>query len=290
MRFTLSKLSLAIMATSLAMPVFSEEVQEETTERISVTGSRIKQNSAQMATPTTVIDAATIAQFGVKNIGELMNKLPALMDGISGGNTNHQNGGNTNNAGLELANLRGLGTNRTLVLIDGRRQVAGSAGTASVDMSTIPTSMVERLEIITGGASAIYGADAVTGVVNFIMKKDFEGFEFEASYGETSEGDGEKEDLSLTWGKNFSKGNFAINASYSDQGEIAIADRAYANVNPAFTNHQGMPVLHVDQRFQALSEEGLFYVPNSDYIFDGTHEAPWGGNQKVVDVNNLSST
>jgi outer membrane receptor protein involved in Fe transport len=288
MRFTLSKLSLAIMATSLAMPVFSEEVQEETTERISVTGSRIKQNSAQMATPTTVIDAATIAQFGVKNIGELMNKLPALMDGISGGNTNHQNGGNTNNAGLELANLRGLGTNRTLVLIDGRRQVAGSAGTASVDMSTIPTSMVERLEIITGGASAIYGADAVTGVVNFIMKKDFEGFEFEASYGESSEGDGEKEDLSLTWGKNFSKGNFAINASYSDQGEIAIADRAYANVNPAFTNHQGMPVLHVDQRFQALSEEGLFYVPNSDYIFDGTHEAPWGGNLPQLPITQVS--
>jgi outer membrane receptor protein involved in Fe transport len=288
MSFKLSKLSLAIMATTLVMPAFAEEVEEETTERISVTGSRIKQNSAQMATPTTVIDSATIAQFGVKNIGELMNKLPALMDGITGGNTNFQNNGDTNNAGLELANLRGLGINRTLVLVDGRRQVAGSAGTASVDMSTIPTSMIERLEIITGGASAIYGADAVTGVVNFIMKKDFEGFELEASYGQSAESDGEKTDLSLTWGKNFSKGNFTINASYSDQEEIAMPDRDYANKSPAFTDHLGQPVFHADQRYQALSEEGLFYVPNSNYLFDGNHPAPWGGNFPQIAITDVS--
>jgi len=288
MRFTLSKLSIAIMASTLVMPVFAEEIKEESTERISVTGSRIKQNSAQMATPTTVIDSATIAQFGVKNIGELMNKLPALMDGVSGGNTNFQNNGNTNNAGLELANLRGLGVNRTLVLVDGRRQVAGSAGTASVDMSTIPTSMVERLEIITGGASAVYGVDAVTGVVNFIMKKDYEGFEVEAYYGETSENDGEKTDLSLAWGKNFSKGNFSINASYYDQAEIAMTDRDYANKTPAFTSHQGQAILHADQRYQALSEEGLFYVPNSNYLFDGNHPAPWGGNFPQLPITDVS--
>ena len=103
------------------------KIARRANKRIAVTGSRIKHDSSQMTTPTTIIGAAEIAQFGVNNIGDLMNKLPALMDGVTGGNTNFQNGGNTNNAGLELANLRGLGINRTLVLVDGRRHVAGSA-------------------------------------------------------------------------------------------------------------------------------------------------------------------
>jgi outer membrane receptor protein involved in Fe transport len=291
MRFALSKINTALFAIIFTGPVLAEEVaSEEKVERISVTGSRIKHESAQMATPTTIINADTIAQFGVKNIGDLMNKLPALMDGVGGSNTNFQNGGNTDNAGLELANLRGLGVNRTLVLVDGRRHVAGGAQTAAVDMSMIPVALIERVEIITGGASAIYGADAVTGVVNFIMKKDFEGFELDASYGQTSQSDGKKNDVSLSWGSNFDngKGNFTVSAAYSNQDEIMTKDRDYANKTHNFATFEGQGIFRDDERYQALSEEGLFYVPNADYIFDGSHAAPWGGNFPRLPITQVS--
>ncbi|WP_394203030.1 TonB-dependent receptor domain-containing protein [Shewanella waksmanii] len=295
MQSSLSKLSLALATASFAFPstliaAQSSNDAEAKVERIAVTGSRIKHDSAQMATPTTIIGAEEIAQFGVKNIAELMNKLPALMDGIGGGNTNFQNGGNTDNAGLDLANLRGLGVNRTLVLVDGRRHVAGAADTAAVNMGMIPVALIERMEIITGGASAIYGADAVTGVVNFIMKKDFDGFELDASYGQTAEGDGDKTDLSLSWGTNFNenRGNISVSASYSDQEEIAMTARDYANKNPAFATFEGQGILREDERYQALSEEGLFYVPNQDYLFDGNHAAPWGGNFPAIPITQVS--
>ncbi len=291
MRFKLSKITTALFAVAFATPALAEEaVTEEKIEKISVTGSRIKHESAQMATPTTIINSDAIAQFGVKNIGDLMNKLPALMDGVGGGNTNFQNGGNTNNAGLELANLRGLGVNRTLVLINGRRHVSGGADTAAVDMSMIPVALIERMEIITGGASAIYGADAVTGVVNFIMKKDFEGFELDASYGQTAQSDGEKSDLSLSWGSNFDgdKGNFTLSGAYSNQDEIMIKDRDYANKTHAFATFEGQGIFRDDERYQALSEEGLFYVPNADYLFDGNHAAPWGGNFPQMPITQVS--
>lgn len=292
MRFTLSKISTAMCAVLLTNTAIANEIAaDEKIEKISVTGSRIKHESAQMATPTTVINSDTIAQFGVKNIGELMNKLPALMDGVGGSNTNFQNDGNTDNAGLELANLRGLGVNRTLVLIDGRRHVAGGAETAAVDMSMIPVALIDRMEIITGGASAIYGADAVTGVVNFIMKKDFEGFELDASYGQTAQSDGKKTDVSFSWGTNFDdgKGNVTVSAAYSDQDEIMMKDRDYANKTHAFATYQGQGIFRDDERYQALSEEGLFYVPNENYLFDGTHAAPWGGNFPQIPITQVSS-
>jgi len=254
---------------------------EEEAERIVVTGSRIKHSSAQMTTPTTIIDAEAIAQSGVKNIGDLMNKLPALLDGVGGAANNTNNGGSIDNAGLELANLRGLGTNRTLVLVDGRRHVAGAAGTSSVDMSMIPASLIQRVEIITGGASAIYGADAVTGVVNFILRKNFEGLEIDASAGKTAKSDGETQDLSLTWGTNYAngKGNLTVHASYSDEDEIPMTARDYANVrhewraNPANTGpSDGISdqIFYEDVRFQALNAEGVFYVPNENYAFGST--------------------
>ncbi len=292
MRFRLSKISTALLAVTFAAPVMAENIDnEEKVERISVTGSRIKHESAQMATPTTIINSETIAQFGVKNIGDLMNKLPALMDGVGGGNTKFQNGGNPDNAGLELANLRGLGVNRTLVLVDGRRHVSGAADTAAVDMSMIPVGLIERLEIITGGASAIYGADAVTGVVNFIMKKDFEGFNLDASYGQTAQSDGKKSDLSLSWGSNFDdgNGNFTVSAAYSNQDEILVKDRDYANKTHNFAKFQGKGIFREDERYQALSEEGLFYVPNANYIFNGTTPAPFGGNFPPLPITQVSN-
>ncbi|MBD1583876.1 TonB-dependent receptor domain-containing protein [Pseudoalteromonas sp. S16_S37] len=277
--FNLSKVALSL-ATLLAAG-FSYAVEQdgvEEVEKIQITGSRIARSSAQMTTPTTVLDAKAIEMSGVKNIGDLMHKLPAMIDGVGGVTARDQNGSGLSSAGQELVNLRGLGTERSLVLVNGRRHVPGDAGNSAVDLAMIPSALVERVEIITGGASAIYGADAVTGVVNFIMKKDFVGLEVDASYGESAQSDAASEDLSITFGQDYAngKGNFTVHATYSKRDELKATDRDYANMNHSFLpnpentgpNDGIADTVYInDLRFQALSAEGLIYVPNENYFF-----------------------
>ena len=282
---TLLALTLAqlfIVPTVLAQqsgPNQPKKAEVDNIETITVTGSRITRSSAQMSTPTTIVDAATIALSGAKNIGDLMHQLPALAGGIGAVSSSDSNGGNKSEAGLELANLRGLGAVRTLVLVNGRRHVPGSAGESAVDLSMIPASLVERVEIVTGGASAIYGADAVTGVVNFIMRQDFTGVEVDVSAGQTAESDGKQKDVKLTFGENFAndKANATLHLNYSDRDELLMSARDYANANPTFYAVTGAKpgdgvvdrVWHQDQRFQALSREGLIYLPNSSWVLAG---------------------
>lgn len=258
----------------------TEKAADEPMESITITGSRINRTSAQMSTPTTIVDAATIELSGAKNIGDLIHQMPALANGIGAVSSSDGNGGNKDAAGLELANLRGLGSVRTLVLVDGRRHVPGTAGEAAVDLSMIPASMIERIEIVTGGASAIYGADAVTGVVNFILKKNFSGVEVDVSAGQTSKSDAKQKDFKLTVGENFAndKLNATLHLNYSDRDELPMSARDYANTNPAFARlGNAVPndsisdtVWHQDQRFQALSREGLIYLPNARWVLAGT--------------------
>ena len=279
MNLRLSAIMQGLVASSLLLSgnSFANQVNEDEVEKIQVTGSRIARTSAQMTTPTTMIDAKEIAQSGVKNIGDLMHKLPAMISGV-GSTTATGNGTGLQSAGQELINLRGLGTERSLVLVNGRRHVSGDAGNSAVDISMIPTSLIERVEIITGGASAIYGADAVTGVVNFIMKKDFTGFELDASYAQSAENDAKSNDISLTWGTDFadSAGNVTFHVSYSDRDALSVTARDYANKNHSFLPNpentgpnDGISdtVFVEDLRFQALSAEGLIYLPNSNYFF-----------------------
>ncbi|TQV86360.1 TonB-dependent receptor domain-containing protein [Aliikangiella coralliicola] len=279
-------LTIATASMLISQPSFAAEVDEDKdSEKIVVTGSRIERSSAQMTTPTTVIDSKTIEQSGVKNIGDLLHRMPALLDGIGSNNIN-DNGASGGTAdisqgGLENANLRGLGVNRTLVLVNGRRHVPGSSTSSAVDLAMIPATLIERIEIITGGASAIYGADAVTGVINIILKSDFEGTLLDVSAGTTAESDGDSQNLAITWGSNFSdgKGNITLHATYSDDEEIPMSARDYANRDPGFlpnpqnvNSEDGIPdtIFAQDVRFQALSEEGLFYVPNANYQFGNT--------------------
>ena len=131
--------------------------------------------------------------------------------------------------GLNLLDLRHLGVDRTLVLVDGRRHVSGLAGSAAVDIDAIPTDLVEAVDVLTGGASAIYGADGVSGVVNFRLKKNFEGLSFRGQYGTSSEGDGNNTFAALTAGTNFSdgRGNIALAYEYSADDRVNDQDRDY---------------------------------------------------------------
>ncbi|HEV8331627.1 MAG TPA: TonB-dependent receptor plug domain-containing protein, partial [Steroidobacteraceae bacterium] len=160
-------------AAAAAGPAFAAD---QTIQEVVVTGSRIAQPNLETTSPVTQVTADDIAVQGVTRVEDLVNQLPQA---FAAQNANVANG----STGTATVNLRGLGSPRTLVLIDGRRMPYGGVTNSAADLNQIPAAMVERVEVLTGGASAAYGSDAIGGVVNFIMKKDFEGVQVDAMYG-----------------------------------------------------------------------------------------------------------
>ena len=214
----------AAATASVSTSAFSaEEAVEEEVERIEVTGSRIKRADMESASPVSIITSEDMKIQGIANVADALQNLTAQ----SGGLTAAVNNGGSGNATVDL---RGLGASRTLVLVNGRRMVAsGTGATSTVDLNTIPMSAVKRIEVLKDGASAVYGSDAVAGVVNIIMRDDFEGLEFDVQYGESSEGDGEETTLSTTFGISSDKGNIVVNLGYYDRGEVRQSARDYSN-------------------------------------------------------------
>ncbi|MDP5053081.1 MAG: TonB-dependent receptor plug domain-containing protein, partial [Congregibacter sp.] len=191
-------------------------------EEVVITGSRIAGDpNATASQPVTSVSAQDIAISGEFNITDVINDIPALFSSNTSENSLDGNQDASVADGTNTLNLRGLGAARTLVLVDGRRHVAGAAGTQAVDVGSLPMKLIERVEVLTGGASAVYGADAVTGVVNFILKDDYEGFEIDLQTGMSSEGDANQSAVSAIWGANFSngRGNVAVTLDYrTDEG------------------------------------------------------------------------
>lgn len=196
---------------------------------IVITGSRIRATPGfDTPNPVVSLGAETIQSSGTTNLTDFLSGYPAL----SGSSTSASNSGDRAGigyTGLNLLDLRNLGTQRTLVLVDGRRHVAGVPGSAAIDINTIPNDLVERIEVLTGGASAIYGADGVTGVVNFILKKDFEGITARAQAGISEYGDAGQRLFAITAGKNFAdgRGNVAIAYEYGIEDRLETRDRDY---------------------------------------------------------------
>ena len=153
------------------IPAFAQDAKDDTIEEVYVTGSRIKADGFESASPVMISTADEIKATGINKIEDFLNSLPQLEASDSSYESNDASG----NATLDL---RGMGSNRTLVLVNGRRMGAGGAyNSASADVNQIPTAMIERVEVLTGGASTVYGADAVAGVVNFVLRDNFEGVE-----------------------------------------------------------------------------------------------------------------
>lgn len=193
---------------------------------IVVTGTRIRRPDYEFPNPVASFDAAAIQQSGRTNLTDFLTSSPALV----GSSTNFNNAGSNaaiGFTGLNLLNLRNLGTDRTLVLIDGRRQVAAVPGSAAVDVNTIPTDLVERVDVVTGGASAVYGADGVSGVVNFILKRNYEGLSLRGQIGTAERGDSGTRFFSATAGKNFAggRGNVAIAYEYNKDDRLEALER-----------------------------------------------------------------
>lgn len=211
---------------STATPSRQEQpTQEQATnlDTVQVTGSHIKRAQISGVGPVTVIDAETIARSGATSIDTLLQRMPASA-GFAGNQTNAYWA--NNGYGTTQVNLRGLGINRTLVLLNGRRVVNGGTGAnSSVDLNVIPVALIERIEVLKDGASAIYGADAVAGVVNIITKKSFDGAQLGLRYGETFEGDGEETGFDFSWGIQGERGSLMTSLSYTEGKAVNMADR-----------------------------------------------------------------
>lgn len=197
-------------AIALSAPAFAQTVaqpapapaQDQVSEvaEIVVTGSRIRRSPVNAPTPLIQVTQEELLSTGQTSVIDYLATLPALQNSTVPSDTT---GSSLNTGGLSLANLRSLGANRTLTLVDGRRHIGSSGGELSVDVDTIPRLLIQNVEIITGGASSVYGADAVSGVLNFILRKDFEGLEIDANYGQINQGGEATRRISGLIGKNF---------------------------------------------------------------------------------------
>ena len=198
--------------------------QQASLEEVVVTGSRVKRKDLTSSSPVSSFGSEEIQFSGSSDIEDVLADLPQVLPS-TGGNTvnNGYDGGAT-------INLRGLGETRSLTLVNSRRYVSGNISGA-VDINSIPSGLVERVELVTGGASAVYGSDAMSGVVNFILKDDFEGLETSAQYGVTGEGDGESWRYDLLVGSNLDggRGNATFYVSYDHRGQISQGDRDWEN-------------------------------------------------------------
>jgi outer membrane receptor protein involved in Fe transport len=191
---------------------------------IIVTGSRIKRPNLESPVPITSISQQELTSQGQVSVGDALNDLPALRSTFS-----QQNSGRfIGTAGQNFLDLRGLGTARTLVLVNGRRMITAAPGDFTPDVDNIPQDLIDRIDVVTGGESAIYGSDAVAGVVNFVLKRDFEGWRVRGQGGESTYGDRPVEFISTTFGKNFAdgRGNIAMNLEYTHAGELFFRDRS----------------------------------------------------------------
>lgn len=208
---------------AIAQTAASDDTEPTKVEEIIVTGSRIASPNMLSAVPVTSVSVEQLTYQGNVSIGDALNELPALRSTYSQGNSTRFIG----TAGLNLLDLRGQGIGRTLVLVNGRRHVTSQPGSFNVDTNTISADLLERVDVVTGGNSAVYGSDAVAGVVNFVLKRDFEGVAVRAQGGTSSRSDRDSYFVSLTAGQNFNedRGNVAVSFEYADAKALFFTER-----------------------------------------------------------------
>lgn len=273
--------SVSFLTASLSQPAFAQGAEaeaaasvatadaaaDEADQVIVITGSRIVRPTLDSAIPVTTVTSTDLNRTGSVAIGDVLNDLPSLRSTYSQANSTQYIG----TSGLNLLDLRGLGVSRTLVLVNGRRHVTSSPGDFLVDTNTIPTDLIDRVDVVTGGSSAVYGSDAMAGVVNFVLKRDFDGFAANAQAGITSHGDRPAYRLSATYGKNFAdgRGNIALSLEYNQSDLLTYADRP--NLTGAFSGRR---------QFQLVDNPGLDNTTPDRRFLTGVHSYGYdnGGN------------
>ena len=217
---------LGIVALSLGNVAQAQVPDEGSLEEVIVTGSRIARNEFSTPIPISVLDNEDIEIGAIETLDGLLQQHPAIQQVT----TARESTSGTDRSGVASVALRGLGVERTLTLLDGKRMVSSRTGQPNVDLSTIPVEFIERIEIITGGASAIYGSDAMAGVVNIITKKDFEGVQLRTRAESPEAGGEENYTVSLTMGSQFAegRGHAMLSASFFDRRPLLSRERDWA--------------------------------------------------------------
>ena len=281
-----------------------QNVQENTTEgqTLVVTGSRIRRPNLESTIPITSLGGEEFFQQGSTNIGETLNELPQLRSTFAQSNP----GLGVGIAGLNLLDLRGLGTQRTLVLVNGRRVVAADIlnNAVSPDVNLIPNDLVERVDVVTGGNSAVYGSDAIAGVVNFILRRDFEGLQVRGNAGISEEGYGGNQYVSAMYGMNFAddRGNVTLHGEYANQDRVFTSDVSFLRQNDVLSvvdvdpaglpnGSDGVPdrVFVRDIRSRTINRFGLIPIAqqNNPGTSDACGTATTGTGQNGVPINCL---
>ena len=216
----------AILGLVLSLGSAPQAQEEEAVEEIVVTGSHIARSEFSNPIPINVMDGEDIEIGAVETLDALLQQLPQVQQVT----TARESTSGTDRSGVASVALRGLGVSRTLTLLDGKRMVSSRTGRSNVDLSTIPVDFIERIEVITGGASAIYGSDALAGVINIITRTDFEGVRLRARAESTQEGGEDNYSVGLTMGSAFAdgRGHAMFSASYFDREVLWSKDRHWA--------------------------------------------------------------
>jgi outer membrane receptor protein involved in Fe transport len=287
-KLRLSAGSLAVGFALATVPAFAQDAEQDneeaaaedaaveedrTSNSIIVSGSRIRRDAnLDSVAPIISVSADEILDDGSVSLGDALNDLPALRSTFNSSNSQRFIG----TTGLSLLDLRGLGTTRTLTLVNGRRHITADLGGFAIDINTIPTSLLEQIDVVTGGSSAVYGSDAIAGVVNFVLRDDYEGLELSAVTSISDRGDGRQFGIDAVWGKNFAdgRGNITVAADYSRAETVLNSQRPENSgfgigftgfvVNPddttdeGLSNTNGVPdnILVSGQRLDFLSEGG----------------------------------
>ena len=228
-----------IVLMFLALSVQTQETEgadstDQELEELVVTGSRISKSELEGPSPMQVLDFDFISESGQTSVGQLLREIPSVAGGAQTTQVNY------NGDGTNQISLRGLGSTRTLVLMNGRRLPPSTTGlsatsiSSAVDLNTVPVSIVDRIEVIKDGASAIYGSDAVAGVINIITRRGFQGLMVNMQTGVTQEGDGARNLFDITFGDSNERSAFTFFAGYVDEQAICACDREWAAVPMAY--------------------------------------------------------
>lgn len=270
-------LAMASVAPARAQTASTEA---DVVQEVVVTGSRIRRVETNTEAPVTIIDAQTISDRGFVSAGQALNELTATVPSFP----QADGSGASSGSGQQFPNLFGLGAGRTLTLVNGRRFVTSSrgfgavsasnpnAGERVVDTNIIPTGLIERIDVVQAGGAAVYGSDAIAGVINYVLKDNFQGLEFDAYYGLSSRDDYPQSSLRLTGGRNFldDRGNVAVNLEWSKTDSLLDYDRPFTalgrltGTNPANTGpSDGIPALAeiIGARFWPFNYNGLLFTP-----------------------------
>lgn len=243
----------------------NSQQQPQTLQTIVVTGSHIRRVDLETSNPVVAVTSQQIEATGKMTLGDVLQKLPVIAGAMTNPNVNNSGG-----SGSTAVGLRGLGASRTLVLVDGQRLLYGQAGTSTIqDLNFIPASAVERIEVLTDGASAVYGSDAIGGVINIILKSDYQGAQFQANYGISDHNDAERKGGSFIFGQTSDKGSILAGVDYQKFDQLLQSSRKFSQDAISLSTSNGVPFASIGGSTFAARDSIRFADPTIAPAFGG---------------------